>query len=50
MLTEDENRRKKMQEKGKEFVSERFSYLRLTKDMSLLYRELLSRKIVSFSH
>ena len=50
LLTEDENRRKKMQEKGKEFVSERFSYLRLTSDMSLLYRELLSRKIGSFSH
>jgi glycosyltransferase involved in cell wall biosynthesis len=50
LLIEDENLRKKMQEKGKEFVAERFSYLRLVKDMSLLYRELLSKKMSVFSH
>ena len=44
LLTENENLRKKMQQKGKELVEDRFSYKRLVSDMSLLYNELLSRK------
>src|SRR5258706_112717 len=46
LLIQDEALRKKMQAKGKEFVSERFSYKRLVRDMSLLYNELLSKKTI----
>jgi len=43
-LSENGALRKKMQEKGSEFVMNRFSYQRLINDMSGLYRELLEKK------
>lgn len=43
-VVQDESLRKKMQLKGNEFVSGRFTYQRLVKDMAGLYRELLELK------
>jgi glycosyltransferase involved in cell wall biosynthesis len=40
-LIEDDELRKKMGEKGWEFVKEKFHYTRLIKEMSTLYHELL---------
>lgn len=44
LLIENESLRIKMQEKGREFVTARFTYKRLVSDMSLLYNQLLSVK------
>ena len=44
LLIKDEALRRSMQEKGREFVIQRFSYKRLISDMSLLYNELLMMK------
>ena len=43
-VIENENLRKKMSQKGHEFVNNRFSYQRLAKEMSALYSELLVKK------
>ena len=44
LLVEDESLRKKMSEKGNEFVMERFSVQRLANDFRKLYYELLEHK------
>jgi glycosyltransferase involved in cell wall biosynthesis len=42
-LVEDEQMRKEMQQRGSEFVRNKFSYQRLCGDMTHLYRSLLSK-------
>ncbi|MDG0972944.1 MAG: glycosyltransferase [Crocinitomicaceae bacterium] len=44
LLVENEKLRVKFAEKGREFVRERFSFERLTSEMSEYYRKLLNRK------